>query len=1017
MLDIQIQTYWNVSTLYNVLNGVSAAMQSSNFSGLMRYVFLTGIAVMMFATLGRQLDLAKWFIQSLIFVSVLNMPIARVALTDKTGLEPPMAVDHVPFALAIGAQAANLVFGSLTSTYETVFGVPDELGLEKGDIGFGNRILKEVNHATIQDPELRSDLLQFFKECTLYDVKDGTVSVSDLVKGADSWNTIFSNTSPARFVTYHTLSATPVTDTCDNVAKNYLKDKVDNAEQAAEVFYGKQVFTRATSDALAKEMFVNAIGSANDFILGSSQSASDSLKQAMFNAVWRDAGASLPAMMNDPALASEMTAMAGAAQAAQANAAANNSVSILAQEGIPQFRNWIEAIFYGIFPIVVVLCVWTTPEGAKKIIGGYLMILVWIGLWPVLFALINQLSLLHLKTKAASLALASGVPFQMMDVYEGTLIDEQSMIGWMIVLVPFMAAGLVKLGSGGFMGVADRLVSGFSNTATRIGENLGQGNEHIGDTAVDNHSANSTSMNKYDTNTSIMSGTSSFQMANGDIRRLSGNGGMATDEFANHMTSSMTLDNRFESASSQDSNKNDSASYGDQVVNRASNSASLTDLKGHDDNRGTDQRVGVSAYSSRQGTQSGSHSIGEHTGTSQRDSSGFSTSAGAADNIGAGVQVGSGGGSGGGSGSAPGGALSKDERRISETMRQQGASPSSIAQAIENYRGSKGQVGGRSGVGAGLDAHTGKSYSAAQNRYKEASADHGQSESAQRENSYSVTGGQNAEGSNGTFSSQTNRHATDASYTQSREHSSTHDAGRNHSESFGDRNSRTVANASNKHEDLFAKPEFWAAVANRNNMSNTRFANLPEGQRRQMAYDYVGEMESIKQTKTLPATALSGQQMPMSSNQVKRDGAKFESGLGDSTKSAYGQFVGKSGYGGTTPLKVNTAVPETYSNARGDVNTALNKQDSSSIASRSSQLQENVNAWASPDKEMGAARANPVRVLENMEGADLKDTVEKAGHVLTGGPATADGEVLSENQKRETQSTVQLGQINQNHNQ
>ncbi|WP_213061282.1 hypothetical protein, partial [Escherichia coli] len=47
------------------------------------------------------------------FVTVLNLPIARVALTDKTGLEPPRVVDNVPFALAVTAQTTNLVFGAL----------------------------------------------------------------------------------------------------------------------------------------------------------------------------------------------------------------------------------------------------------------------------------------------------------------------------------------------------------------------------------------------------------------------------------------------------------------------------------------------------------------------------------------------------------------------------------------------------------------------------------------------------------------------------------------------------------------------------------------------------------------------------------------------------------------------------------------------------------------------------------------------------------------------------------------
>ena len=196
MIDIEIQTYWNVETLYYVFNAVASIMAGAGFEGMMKMVFLFAIGIGMFAYAGnKQLEMAKWFIQALIFVSILNLPIARVGLTDKTGLEPPRVVDNVPFTLAVVAQATNLTFGFFTRTYETVFGVPDELGLQKGDVAFGHRILKSVNNATVRDPQLRSDLMQFIKECTLYDIKDGVVGAQEIVGGTDTWNTIFSNTS------------------------------------------------------------------------------------------------------------------------------------------------------------------------------------------------------------------------------------------------------------------------------------------------------------------------------------------------------------------------------------------------------------------------------------------------------------------------------------------------------------------------------------------------------------------------------------------------------------------------------------------------------------------------------------------------------------------------------------------------------------------------------------------------------------------------------------------------------
>ena len=46
--------------------------------------------------------------------------------------------------------------------------------------------------------------------------------------------------------------------------------------------------------------------------------------------------------------------------------------------------------------------------------------------------------------------------------------------------------------------------------------------------------------------------------------------------------------------------------------------------------------------------------------------------------------------------------------------------------------------------------------------------------------------------------------------------------------------------------------------------------------------------------------------------------------------------------------------------------------------------------------------------VEDMEGRDIKDTGLKIWDKLTGGDGTADGEKLTENQKRETGSGVQI---------
>ncbi len=149
------------------------------------------------------------------------------------------------------AQASTTVSTAVTQAYETVFSVPDSLQLQKGDLGFGISVLQKVNQAQIVDPGLEADLMQFFKECTVYDIQDGAINPQTIMSGTDPFNTVFTQTSPARYVTTNTLTANPTTDTC-LATGTLLLIRVTDAEQKAEQMYGKEMYPQVTDASAAK---------------------------------------------------------------------------------------------------------------------------------------------------------------------------------------------------------------------------------------------------------------------------------------------------------------------------------------------------------------------------------------------------------------------------------------------------------------------------------------------------------------------------------------------------------------------------------------------------------------------------------------------------------------------------------------------------------------------------------------------------------------------------------------------
>ncbi len=1057
MIDISIGTYWNVETLFYVFNGVASIMGGNGFSGLLKMVFFFALCLGIFAYGGnRQFEMAGWFIQALIFTTLLNLPIARVTITDNTGLEPPRTVDHVPYALAIVAQTVNLGFGWATRGYETVFGVPEELGLQKGDLAFGHRILKGVNKAIIREPGLRADLMQFIKECTLYDIKDGIITPQQVIGETGSWNTIFGNTSPARFTTYDTLTPMPKTDTCTGAA-TVLKERVEGGILAAQTFYGRRIFTRADSDTLAVDLFTSAIGSSYDWILGSSATASDAMKQAMFNNLWRDAGAELPALMGDTARILELQSMAGAAQAARQTDGSNTTLAMLAQETLPHLRNWIEAIIFGMFPVAIVLMVVASVEGARKIIAGYMMSLAWVGMWPIMFAIINHLSLMHLRHKLAALKLAAGVPFQLSDAFDATLVDEQAAIGYLVVLVPFLCAGIIKMGQGGFMSVADRVVSGFSAAGASVGSSLASGNQSLGQTAIDTASVNSTSMHKYDSNIGLSGGGAVIAYGNGNSGTMALNGGMALQEFQNRMISSIGMEKRYQAERSSEGHTSSTSSSGHQVAKRHGTASSFAAVTGHDDTRGSFQNKASNAQVTESGSTSRSHETGQGLNHSLSEKSGFSFSAGANDNGTMSLNL------GGSQGSPSSGAalgdvarssvpargrmtpsVAAEEKRIAEGMKKGGATEAQIDAAVKNYRGgtqsqafrtitddfgnlvkvpisggtqeskpfkgppSRTKSAGWPTIAGSIGFNSQKTYDARHGRDRDESYAHTFNEGVQSQQNHSTTGQSSLNEGAGSQSAQGDRSARDASLTNIDEHNVLRDVSGRDEVGVSSRGSISETDSYALRHDLLSDPNLMAKVAMRNDMTSARFIGQAKGRMLKMVRDYLAEKAAMSGAVTMPAHSANGELIPKSREQVKGTSEAAENQLLNDVPELHKRKIAKTGFSGVEPIAVGTGLPEAATATKDVVNSLGDPNMAGSIQQRAAAFDENVRAWASHDKRVGEGRANPMSVVEGIEMRDASDTVKKVWDKVTGGDGTADGERLNENKKRESGATIQI---------
>ena len=195
--------------------------------------------------------------------------------------------------------------------------MPSELTYEKNGLMFGNRLIRETGKVVFQDPNFRTDLINFINNCTMFDLIDGTVSPSVFSSSGNVWP-LMSTPNPARFSTVTSADGVDV-DTCPNIYTNL------NGRLPAQVtrIQGQLAFqlNPTLPSAAAAGVIANQIQQAylKNSIADASATAADLIRQnAVLNAI-NDTSTIIGQEVNDPAA---MVLAVGRAQAvAQQNAA------------------------------------------------------------------------------------------------------------------------------------------------------------------------------------------------------------------------------------------------------------------------------------------------------------------------------------------------------------------------------------------------------------------------------------------------------------------------------------------------------------------------------------------------------------------------------------------------------------------------------------------------------------------------------------------------------------------------
>lgn len=489
----EIYAYQNSDSLIGIFNAIAAIRGSGTYLSAVAAVAFCGFvaALLAYAFAPQKLQGWQWLASVVLVYSVLFVPRVTVGIVDKTGGAPVKTVDNVPFGVALFGGITSTIGNTLTELFETAFQIipgnsnlPSELTYQKNGMMFGNRLIRDTGNVVFQDPNFRTDLINFIYNCTMYDLIDGTIDPAAFSKSGDVWS-LMGNPNPARFTTLTGSGGAATADTCPN-AYNNLSGRIP---AQITLIQGKLAFqlNPTLPGPAAAAVIANQIQQAyiKNSIADAAATSADIIRQnAMLNAI-NDTSQIIGQKVNDPA---SMVLAVGRAQAvAQTNASWINNGKI-AEQALPIVRNVVEALAYALFPIVVLLLFLTSGRETMMAMKSYIAVLIWIQLWPPLYAILNYMASIYAASelsaaanvgaglKALSLTTASSI--------YSNAISSEAVVGYLTISIPFIAwAALKRMENFGNTVVGG--LSGLQAAVTGSTSSSAVGNVNMGNVGMD----------------------------------------------------------------------------------------------------------------------------------------------------------------------------------------------------------------------------------------------------------------------------------------------------------------------------------------------------------------------------------------------------------------------------------------------------------------------------------------------------------------------------------------------------
>ncbi|HHA3413410.1 TPA: conjugal transfer mating-pair stabilization protein TraG [Salmonella enterica subsp. enterica serovar Muenchen] len=495
--------------LSNNLNAIAAFMSSRTWDSIEKIALtLSVLAVaVMWVQRHNVMDLLGW-VAVFVLISLLVTIRTSVQIIDNSDLVRVYRVDNVPVGLALPLSLTTRIGHAMVASYEMIFAQPDSVTYSKTGMLFGAGLVAKSTNFLSRNPEITGLFQDYVQNCVMGDIYlNHKYSLEELMESGDPYTLIFSNPSPLRGVfdkNNHFL-------TCKDASVT-LKDKLNlDTKTGGRTwhYYVQQLFGGRPDPNL---LFSTMLGDSYSYFYGSSQSASQIIRQNVTINALRDGITSYAARSGDTASLMNLATTSSMEKQRLAHA----SIGQVAMRTLPMVQTILLGIAIGIFPLLVLAAVFN--KLTLSVLKGYVFALMWLQSWPLLYAILNSAMTFYARQ--------NGVPVVLSEMSQIQLkySDLATTAGYISMMIPPLSWAMVKGLGAGFSSVYSHFASSsISPTASAAGSVV-DGNYSYGNMQTENVNGFS-----WSTNSTTSFGQMTYQTGSGATTTQTRDGNMVMD--------------------------------------------------------------------------------------------------------------------------------------------------------------------------------------------------------------------------------------------------------------------------------------------------------------------------------------------------------------------------------------------------------------------------------------------------------------------------------------------------------